>query len=191
VTYASFWQRLGAFLIDFLCLLPLTALVLWLSSTSRLFQLWYYIPGLFIGAWFYVDLVKRFGGTPGKLVVGIRIRKVDGTPVGYKEAWLRYVVLFILSALSSAALVLAALKMSDAEYLSLDWQQRAVAQQALAPAWYTWVSFVMNGWIWSEFLVMLTNAKRRALHDFMAGTVVVRIDGGQKADASDPAEPRS
>ena len=29
-------------------------------------------------------------------------------------------------------------------------------------------------WIWSELIVMLTNRRRRALHDFIAGTVVIR-----------------
>jgi uncharacterized RDD family membrane protein YckC len=28
-------------------------------------------------------------------------------------------------------------------------------------------------WIYSEFIVLLTNEKRRALHDFMAGTIVI------------------
>jgi uncharacterized RDD family membrane protein YckC len=28
--------------------------------------------------------------------------------------------------------------------------------------------------VWGEFLVLLTNRERRALHDFIAGTVVVR-----------------
>jgi len=27
--------------------------------------------------------------------------------------------------------------------------------------------------LWSEFVVLLTNRKRRALHDFIAGTVVI------------------
>jgi uncharacterized RDD family membrane protein YckC len=44
------------------------------------------------------------------------------------------------------------------------------------PAWFTPVNVLMNIWIWSEFLVMMTNKRRRALHDFMAGTVVVRAN---------------
>ena len=33
----------------------------------------------------------------------------------------------------------------------------------------------MFGWTLLEVLTMLTNAKRRAIHDFIAGTVVVRV----------------
>jgi uncharacterized RDD family membrane protein YckC len=29
-------------------------------------------------------------------------------------------------------------------------------------------------WVYSEFAVLLTNRKRRAIHDFMAGMVVIR-----------------
>jgi len=29
-------------------------------------------------------------------------------------------------------------------------------------------------WVYGELIVLLTNKKRRALHDFLAGTVVIR-----------------
>ena len=32
----------------------------------------------------------------------------------------------------------------------------------------------MQLWTWSELIVMLTNRQRRALHDFIAGTVVIK-----------------
>lgn len=35
--------------------------------------------------------------------------------------------------------------------------------------------------MWSELLVLLFNEKRRALHDFIAGTVVVRTLTGPAA----------
>jgi uncharacterized RDD family membrane protein YckC len=31
----------------------------------------------------------------------------------------------------------------------------------------------MQIWIWGEFVTMLFNKKRRAVHDYMAGTVVI------------------
>jgi uncharacterized RDD family membrane protein YckC len=44
----------------------------------------------------------------------------------------------------------------------------------VAPIWYQQVQFVMGLWIMSEIVVLLTNKKRRAIHDYMAGTVVVQ-----------------
>jgi uncharacterized RDD family membrane protein YckC len=42
-----------------------------------------------------------------------------------------------------------------------------------------------------EFLVMMTNAKRRALHDYIAGTVVILNNSAQQALATDAQELRS
>jgi uncharacterized RDD family membrane protein YckC len=36
------------------------------------------------------------------------------------------------------------------------------------------ISHLGNIWIWSEIIVILTNKRRRAIHDFIAGTVIVK-----------------
>lgn len=174
--YAGFWRRFGAYWVDFLVFLPLIGLSFWLGEKTRLFNLYYFIPGLLIGLWFHVYLVKRYGGTPGKLALKIRIARLDGTAVGYKEAMIRYSVLFVLSALTSIGLIIGALNMSDTQYLSLGFQERTAKLVELAPRWYQPITILVNIWIWSEFIVMMTNKRRRAPHDFMAGTVVLRND---------------
>src|SRR5258708_18759820 len=97
--YAGFWPRLASLLLDFLSLVPLVFLMCWGMSHYRLFQAYCFLPNLLFCLFFGVYLVRRFGGTPGKLLVGIRIRKLDGSPVGYREAILRYLPDFILSTL--------------------------------------------------------------------------------------------
>ena len=172
--YASFWQRLGAYVLDFLILLPLIAFSFWGSEQSRLFYAYYLVPSILFGLWFHAYLVKRYGGTPGKLILGIRIVKLEGEPVGYQEALLRYSVLLVLATISQVVYMQTAVAMTDAEYFSLNWQERASRMQELAPSWLDSITLITNIWIWGEFLVMLTNKKRRAIHDFIAGTVVVR-----------------
>ena len=73
--YAGFWRRFAAFWLDFLVLLPLTALVFWGSEHYRLFSVYYMVPGIFVGLFYGVYLVRRFGGTPGKLIMRLRIRR--------------------------------------------------------------------------------------------------------------------
>jgi uncharacterized RDD family membrane protein YckC len=51
---------------------------------------------------------------------------------------------------------------------------RAERMAVTAPPWYRAVTVLMQVWIWSEFVTMLFNKKRRAIHDFMAGTVVIK-----------------
>jgi uncharacterized RDD family membrane protein YckC len=166
------------------------ALVLWGGSAFRLFGLYYLLPGTLFGLFYNVYLVRRFGGTPGKLIVGIRIRKLDGEPVGYREAFLRYFPQFVLTLLMSVALLFPLFHMSDAEYFSLSLMQRSRRMLELAPSWYNPLQWTQTAWFWSELIVLLTNRKRRALHDFIAGTVVVHRtpspDESLQATASAP-----
>ena len=173
--YAGFWPRLASILLDALILLPLSGLTYWGASSFRLFNVYDLIPGLLFGLFYNVYLVRRYGGTPGKLVVGIVIRKMDGTPVGYREAFLRCSVTFGLSLLMSVALLFPLFQMTDAEYLLLSFVKRSERIIDLAPWWYSPLYWAQIVWIWSEVIVLLTNARRRALHDFMAGTVVVHL----------------
>lgn len=182
--YAGFWPRLGALLLDLLIMLPLGALAFWGSERFRLFELYYLAPGTLFGLFYGVYLVRRFGGTPGKLIVGIRIRKVSGEPIGYREAFLRYLPDFLLGFLMSVALLMSVMHMSDTEYHALSFMERAKRMVELAPPWYHPLQIAQNVWVWGELIVLLTNRKRRALHDFIAGTVVVHAFPNQTLPAT-------
>src|SRR5581483_6427069 len=104
----------------------------WGNSKYRLFDLYYFLPGSLFGLFYSVYLVRRFGGTPGKLMVGLRIRKLDGEPVGYREALFRYLPDFVLCMLMSIALLVPTFHMSDAEYHSLAFMERAKRMVELA-----------------------------------------------------------
>jgi uncharacterized RDD family membrane protein YckC len=170
--YAGFWPRLGALLLDMLIMLPLSALAFWGSERYRLFDLYYLVPGTLLGLFYGVYLVRRFGGTPGKLIVGVRICKITGEAVGYREAVLRCLPELVLGILASIAMLISVFHMSDAEYRALSFMDRAKRMVELAPSWYKPLQIIQN--IWGELIVLLTNRKRRALHDFIAGTVVIR-----------------
>lgn len=171
--YAGFWRRFAALWLDFLFLLPVMLAYLWLNQRHRWSELFYLGPSFAISFVYSIHLVRRFGGTPGKVLAGLRIVKVDGSPIGYREATLRCLPEWVLSTALSVGLALAALKMTDAQYTGLGYIERHEQLKALAPAWLRPVEIFQQVWIWSEFLVLLTNKKRRALHDFIAGTVVV------------------
>jgi uncharacterized RDD family membrane protein YckC len=187
VTYGGFWRRVGAFLADALIFLPLSLAALWLNGRYRLFSLYYFGPGILIGLFYSVYLVKRFGGTPGKVVAGLRIIRVDGSPIGYREAVIRFFPEFFLSLIMSVGIIQATLQMSDLEYASFGFLERNVRVMALVPVWFKPVQYLNNAWVFSEFIVLLTNKKRRALHDFIAGTVVVLRN--QEPIAAPPALP--
>jgi uncharacterized RDD family membrane protein YckC len=111
--------------------------------------------------------------------VGIRIRKLNGQAVGYREAVIRYSPDFVFSLLMSVAAISPLFHMTDAEYRSFSLRERAQRMVDLAPSWYKPMRWTEISWNWGELAVLLTNRKRRALHDFIAGTVVVHASPKQ------------
>lgn len=173
IQYGGFWRRLAALVLDLLILfLPLAALEYWGADRDRLFSAYFLVPSTLVGLYYHVFLVRRFGGTPGKLLLQLRIRKASGDTAGYRESLLRYAPELALGLLLSLSLIPPLLRMTDAEYHGLSFLERSSRLWELAPAWTQPLQIAQQVWIFSEIVVLLTNDKRRALHDFLAGTVV-------------------
>jgi uncharacterized RDD family membrane protein YckC len=173
VRYGGFWPRAAALALDALINLPLMAFVLWAGPRYRLFQIYFFIPWTALALFYDVYLVRRFGGTPGKLIMRLRVRKTTGEPVGYREAILREAPNLLLGTLATAAILPGSLAMTDAQFHALSPRARSQQLAQLAPAWSKPFKIANSIWTYSELAVLLTNRKRRALHDFIAGTVVV------------------
>src|SRR4051812_29209330 len=90
--YAGFWRRLGAYMVDALCLMPIVVVVVIYSGQVRLFRPYFCLPFIAFSVFFHVYLVAKFGGTPGKLLLKLRIRKLDGSAATMREAMLRFSV---------------------------------------------------------------------------------------------------
>src|SRR6185295_6218588 len=86
--YAGFWIRLGSLLLDFVIVIPFVFLILFLNGLTKNAYYFTVLPGLLFHFWYNIYLVKRNGGTPGKLIAGIRVLKIDGTEVTWREAFL-------------------------------------------------------------------------------------------------------
>lgn len=170
---------------------PLILLAWWGNEHFRLFDLYYFIPGMLFGFFYSVYLVQRFGGTPGKRLMKVRIVKVSGDPVTYREALLRYIPEWLMTIVSSVALMIAALHLTDAQYFAApSFIERTQLIKSTTPSWYGPMQLALNIWVWSEFIVMLTNKKRRAIHDFIAGTVVIKdAQPGIQEDSPRSAQP--
>ncbi len=172
--YAGFWTRLGSLLLDFLIILPYVFLVLYINGLSKNAYYLTFIPGLIFHFWFNIYLVKRYGGTPGKLIVGIKIIKLDGTDVTWREAILRQIIAFILTIFGSI-ITIYALSIADGEYYeSLGWMQKQQYLLGLTPILFKFYTWTNNIWVYSELFVLLFNKRKRALHDFIADTVIVK-----------------
>ncbi|MBI3856778.1 MAG: RDD family protein [Planctomycetes bacterium] len=172
--YGGFWIRLAALLLDLLILSPITLLNTWLLNFDRKIIYVALIPNLMVTIFYHILCVKILGGTPGKLLCGLRIVTTSFMPLGSKEAWLRYSMNLVLILLSTVWYVHAVEQMSDAEFLSLTFMEKSRRMRELGGSTWTLFYWLNQIWTWSEFIVLLTNRQRRALHDFIAGTVVIR-----------------
>jgi len=172
--YVGLWPRLGANLVDILVLVPVILFDIWARAHYRMFRVWVIPWRLLVFAFYRVFLIGRFGGTPGKMILGIEIRKVDGSPVRYGQAFLRGFpdTLFYLMLASVSAF--AALNLSDAEYLSMSVRARTAYFRSFSPGVYQFLEFVGYAWILADIIVFFCNDERRALHDFVAGTIVLK-----------------
>jgi uncharacterized RDD family membrane protein YckC len=173
LTYSTFWQRVAAMMLDFLIVSPLIAVNYLLEGKWRLYQLYALGPTELLSFFLFVYMVAKYGGSPGKLIVGLRIVQQDGSAAGWKAALLRYGPLWILNLAIVLPGIFAALGMTDEVFLSMDADERAEALGEQMPMTLT-LTFVMFGWFVASLVTILANAKRRTLHDFIAGTVVVR-----------------
>jgi uncharacterized RDD family membrane protein YckC len=176
MNYAGFWPRLGANLVDILIFLPLGILMLEVGGISRVAYVGTSLFGLALALVLRVWMVQRFGGSPGKLVVGLRVRLLDGAPVTWRAAWLRYSVDLAFGIASTIVALVALAGVTEAQYVGLGFIDRGRLLRENEPNWARTVMIMSHIWIWSELLVLLTNKKRRALHDFIAGTVVIKLD---------------
>jgi uncharacterized RDD family membrane protein YckC len=146
----------------------------WGGSHYRLYYLYAFLPTLLFSLYYNVYLVRRLGGTPGKWLAGLKICKPDGSNIGYREATLRFLPELLTSLPLSIGVVVTTLNMTDFDYSSLSGFDRLVHMPI--PFWYQSLSIFGLVWFLSELLVMMNNKKRRALHDFIAGTVVILRD---------------
>ena len=184
--HAGFWQRFGAIWIDLIVMLPFMLLFMYLDGLHRTVKFATVVPfTLFFWA-YRIYFHARWGATLGKMATGVKITRVDGSPIGYTEALKRFAVDAVLAVGMIAAQLFAISGMTDAEFDALAWRERTQHLATLMPVWYKPLTYLRQAWFWSEFIVLLSNKRRRALHDFIAGTVVIKKKDARQNKADHP-----
>jgi uncharacterized RDD family membrane protein YckC len=104
----------------------------------------------------------------------IGVVRISGARIGWREALLRSSVEILFGTIASVSDLVARTQLPEADWAK-GWMEKIKLIQTLEPSWGDWAAYALGVWIWSEVVTMLFNRKRRALHDFIAGTVVVRL----------------
>jgi len=176
MVYAGFWRRLPALIIDVtICFLVVAFFLIAVRESS--------IPARFLSVSFFGLLViayqvvfhAQWGQTIGKMALGIEVTTLSGTAIGYKEATLRSSVDLIFWVFGLALLLYVLFSWTGPPWssLTLDEATRLIDERNWIRAANQITRIGDHIWLWSEVVVILFNKKRRALHDFIAGTVVI------------------
>ena len=171
--YAGFWPRLSAILLDMVILSPLIAVSFWTLTASRTTALLFEVPLALAFAFYNIYFVGRWGQTVGKMALKIRVVALDGADAGFERAFYRHAVDLAFSLATSALSIYALLSVTDHEYSMLVFDDRLDLVERKTGAWTSILNWLSLAWVGSELVVLLFNNKRRALHDFIAGTVVI------------------
>ena len=162
--YKAFWPRVGAGFLDSAVFAPLVWIdwAFWNATSSPVvLMFWFFIyQALNIG--YVVGFTYYYGQTLGKMATGIVILDKSESPITFGQAIIRHIVPIILGFVSIG-------------FVFNNLLAGNIANRGLgAFSNVLMVGFVAFGWLALEWVTMLFNSKRRAFHDFIAGTVVVR-----------------
>ena len=177
--YSGFFARLCARALDTaLTLIPLF-LVFIFAGTKIESHLWWQMPAWLGFLLLEVFLVAWYGGTPGKLILKLRITMIDGSSVTARASSLRMLPQFVTFAASLFAYAQLMLTVPNFDALA-----NTATLNATLPRWFQLTNWLMAIWPVGECLSVLLNSKHRALHDFIAGTMVVERTTKTDIDSS-------
>ena len=173
--YATFWPRVLAAILDTLILWPLgwADELIWGATKSTAILVPWYLLYSFSFVAYTIILHGVYGQTIGKAITGVKVVDLSEGRLSMKQAVLRDSVILLITALGvGSGLRIAAAGISPYgnpfEMTAVDWI----------------FIYATLGWSILEVLSMLLSKKRRAIHDFIAGSVVIRV---KRAGAVSPA----
>lgn len=163
--YQTTMRRFWAGFVDGWLFIPLGWLDGWVFSTARstaFLAAWILIS--YPVYWLYSVLMHGFyGQTLGKILLKVKVLDVSEAPISMRQAFLRDSIYIVIN---TAALIVSLYFVLSGRMADEDAIVTANAVLLLAALL----------WFFAEILTCLTNAKRRAVHDFIAGTVVVKTE---------------
>lgn len=162
--YKTFWRRTFAIFLDGVAIAPIFWIdqILWNGNPSNITLLIWEPISTALLTFYSVGFVYLLGQTPGKIATGVIILSNDGNKLSLKQAILREIVPIIIAFIT---LFIAEINLFNGQLLN-----RGLGHSHLL----MWFGATVLIWVFLELVTMLTNSKRRAIHDFIAGTIVIK-----------------
>ncbi len=162
--YRTFFPRFVALLIDGFIMLPLGILDAWFRQVEfppSFFYLWIPVSSL-VSPVYTIVMHGLYGQTLGKMAMNVKVLDAGREePIKFIQAILREAPQLVFNIAVIYLLIVFFPQNFDAETVKSHFSVFAALSSA---------------WVLADVLVFLLNARARALHDFLAGTVVVKTN---------------
>jgi uncharacterized RDD family membrane protein YckC len=160
--YQTIIPRIGARIIDGLLFAPFWIIYLLLTSGEADRGYWFVIVANFVAYELYmVYLQGRYGQTLGKKITKVKVFDIGGGRLSYRQAFYREAISISSFLIENLFRLPAALDGGN------PLEVKGVAQYA---------NYAATGAFITDVLFVFTNNQRRAIHDFIASSVVVKLD---------------
>lgn len=172
--YAGFFIRLFCQAVDGSIVWAVTTVLSALMFRSYSFFILSNALGFIFFRFYFMFLTGLWGQTPGKMLAKIRVIRLDGYEVHWSNAILRNIFETILVLIMFVGYYMA---LSHTTPHDLNLMPAQGKEEFLGKLMPDFVGYcVLTRWTYalSEFFVLLFNKKKRAIHDFIAGTVIIR-----------------
>lgn len=174
--YAGVWSRGLAGVLDTLILLPLLFGPVYFIFYSREVSIIMLVIQMSIYPAYNIYFHAKYGATLGKMLCKIHLATVDLKPIETWRAFYRHAIDLMLAFVSLVGRVFILLYIEESFFGHLGFKVSLVKLNEFEVLESYWSAFANDAamiWILSELVIMQCNKKRRALHDYIAGTVVV------------------
>ena len=161
--YRTGYKRFLAAVVDGIVFIPLVLLerlIFKITQNSFIIFAWLTLSAL-LPIIYSIFLHYKYGQTIGKWVAGVKVIDVTETKnINLKQAVFRDIFYVLVEVIGLCYFLALLLQSADKNYLLDDYKDFAMTPFFI--------------WTLLELITMLTNYKRRAIHDFLAKSVVVR-----------------
>ena len=173
IEYAGFSLRLIANIIDMFIISIFFMPVFYLLKMNQ-----NYLFGLMLVSFislpiYFIYFHTKSGATPGKSIIGLKIVKLDLSNLKLKDAVLRSSGDILFSIMNLIWLAITIGYFIHKEAFTSEKLTYYYFIGIFGSLYFVAIRFLEKIWFWSEVAFVLTNAKKRAIHDYIAGTVVV------------------
>lgn len=173
--YPGIGRRFLATIIEGIVWLPFLPFNIWIASLSPVMYLTAIAFEHLFFLWYLIYFHTRWGQSVGKMVMRIQVVRKTGSKIGWREAIWRYIPNIGMSIMMLIERTFSLIVYPDS-YFGRGSNDVEIEKILSDPCFVIFVcSFVINFvWLSLDILTLLVNRKRRALHDYIAGTVVIR-----------------